>query len=168
MKLKKNFNLSMRKFTLLINYSSDILLGLITATLLIAVLLQIISRPLNFSTVWTEELTRYLFIWMVFIGVAVGFRNDESPRISFFISLFPQKVQKYFTITNVILTIIFFILLFITGLNLVSQQLNETSPVLRITVAWIGLCVPLCAVLSIFNVSQFIFSSSLNIKKGEE
>ncbi|WP_018921985.1 TRAP transporter small permease [Salsuginibacillus kocurii] len=167
MQKKKEVGL-LQKCTNSVNYVVDTAVIILTLSLLIVVLLQIISRPLDLSTVWTEELTRFIFIWIIFLGVAIGFRNDESPRITFFIKLLPRSFQNVLAVITTLLTICFFVLLFVTGLNLMAQQLSDTSAVLRITLAWIGLCVPLCAVLSIFNLLQSVFSSSNALGKGGE
>ncbi|RSL31452.1 TRAP transporter small permease [Salibacterium salarium] len=151
-----------------INVASDFTAGTITITLLIVVLIQVIGRLLEQSSPWTEELTRYVFIWMIFLGVALGFRKDESPRITFFVNKLPRKVQKVISLLTIIITFAFFIFLFFTGINLMGQQMNETSPVLRITVAWIGLCIPLCACLSMFNFTQYILSSTKKEESKEE
>ena len=46
------------------------------AILIVPVTLQIISRytALIPSWIWTEELSRFLFIWMVMLGAMIGIR----------------------------------------------------------------------------------------------
>src|SRR4051794_1016729 len=53
------------------------LLALSVAVLMIPVSLQIISRYTELipSYIWTEEMARFLFIWMVMIGAMVGVRE---------------------------------------------------------------------------------------------
>ena len=52
------------------------------AILVVPVSLQIISRYTQLipSYIWTEELSRFLFIWMVMLGAMVGIK--ERARIS--------------------------------------------------------------------------------------
>jgi TRAP-type C4-dicarboxylate transport system permease small subunit len=52
------------------------------ATLVIPVSLQIISRYTQLipSYIWTEELSRFLFIWMIMLGAMVGIREGRISR----------------------------------------------------------------------------------------
>ncbi|SFO94202.1 TRAP transporter small permease [Salibacterium halotolerans] len=151
-----------------VNKITDFTAGALTVVLLIVVLTQVIGRLLEQSPPWTVELTRYVFIWMIFLGVSLGFRKDESPRITFFVNLFPQKTQKVIMMVTLIVTYGFFVFLFFTGLSLMGQQMDEISPVLRVSIAWVGLCMPVSACLSIFNLTQFLFSPHNEEQKGEK
>jgi len=64
----------------LINAYSRLLTWLMAATVAILVFpvsLQIISRytALIPSYIWTEELSRFLFIWMVMLGAMIGIKE---------------------------------------------------------------------------------------------
>ena len=56
----------------------EFLLAACVGILVIPVTLQIISRytPLIPSYIWTEEMARFLFIWMVMIGAMIGVRES--------------------------------------------------------------------------------------------
>jgi TRAP-type C4-dicarboxylate transport system permease small subunit len=49
---------------------SVILIGLIAAMFLLVVL-QILARVVAQSPTWTEEVSRYLMVWLAFFGAAV-------------------------------------------------------------------------------------------------
>lgn len=46
---------------------------------------------------WTEEATRYLFVWFVFIGISYGIRNNTHIRVNVIETLYP-KVKGVFGI----------------------------------------------------------------------
>src|ERR671928_276052 len=62
------------------------------AILIVPVTLQIISRytALIPSWIWTEELSRFLFIWMVMLGAMVGIRE----RTHFEVDVWPDLGPK--------------------------------------------------------------------------
>ena len=68
-----------RRFTLAYSRLLTFLLAASVAILVIPVTLQIISRytALIPSYIWTEEMARFLFIWMVLIGAMVGVRESS-------------------------------------------------------------------------------------------
>jgi TRAP-type C4-dicarboxylate transport system permease small subunit len=68
---------------------------LLLAVLLAAVGLQIFARyVLNHSLYWSEELARYLFIYLVFLGAAVALRRDGHIRVGFLVERLPAGPQR--------------------------------------------------------------------------
>jgi TRAP-type C4-dicarboxylate transport system permease small subunit len=68
---------------------------LILAVLLAVVGVQIFARyVLNHSLYWSEELARYLFIYLVFLGAAVALRRDGHIRVSFLVERLPAGLQR--------------------------------------------------------------------------
>ena len=66
-----------RKFTAAYSWLLSWLLVISVAILIIPVSLQIFSRytALIPSYIWTEEMARFLFIWMIMIGAMIGVRE---------------------------------------------------------------------------------------------
>ena len=67
-----------RRFTLAYARLLTALLALSVAILVIPVTLQMVSRYTNLipAYIWTEEMARFLFIWMIMIGAMVGVRES--------------------------------------------------------------------------------------------
>ena len=58
------------------------LMALITIALVAAIFIEVVCRYFLFiSAAWAEELTRYLFIWLSYIGSAYGFFCKNFPSI---------------------------------------------------------------------------------------
>ncbi len=76
------------------------LLVLTVAILIVPVSLQIFSRytALIPSYIWTEELARFLFIWMIMIGAMVGVRDGAH----FDVDLWPELAPR----TNALLRVV--------------------------------------------------------------
>ena len=89
------------------------LLATSVALLIIPVTLQIISRytALIPSYIWTEELSRFLFIWMVMIGAMVGIRE----RTHFEVDVWPDLSAKAGAIVRIVshLFVLIFALVFL-------------------------------------------------------
>lgn len=139
-----------------LNKASDFLAGLIAVALLSVVLLQIFGRLIGSSAPWTEEMTRYIFIWMIFLGMGLGFRKAESPRVTFVINMMPKAMKHLGKWLYSIATIAFLLFMVVYGIDLVMQQINmnETSSVLLIPMWIIGISIPISAILGIINTIQ--------------
>ncbi|SDH67052.1 TRAP transporter small permease [Alteribacillus bidgolensis] len=64
--------------------------------LIVVVLLQITSRFTPISFMWTEELSRFLFIFAIAFGAPVAMERREFVRVDIFVNLLPSKVKKYY------------------------------------------------------------------------
>ena len=116
-----------------------------------AVTLQVVSRLLGASLPWTEELARILFIWTAFLGMAVGFRRVEHPRVMLIPKAMPVAVQVIFSQLYAAVGIAFFCIIGWFGMLLVRQQFvfGETSPVLGIGMYLASIPLVMASVLAI-------------------
>jgi TRAP-type C4-dicarboxylate transport system permease small subunit len=65
--------------------------GLMTMTIILQVICRyILKNPL----VWTEEVARYLMLWMTFIGASSVIKNWDNIYVDFFINMLKQKPKK--------------------------------------------------------------------------
>ena len=68
-----------RRFTAWFARVLDWLLILTVAVLIVPVTMQILSRYTNLIPpyIWTEELARFVFIWMIMLGAMLGVRESS-------------------------------------------------------------------------------------------
>jgi len=78
-----------RRITAYYAWFLDILLTLSVASIIVPVTLQIFARftELLPRYIWTEELSRFLLVWMVMIGAMVGIREGTHFTVDLFPSL---------------------------------------------------------------------------------
>lgn len=85
--------------------------------------MQVLTRTAaNFSYRWTEEVTRYVIIFAVFLASGTLLANDEHPRVEIFCSFLSKKGQLYLNYFYYILIGAFVLLLCYYG-----WQLSATS-----------------------------------------
>jgi TRAP-type C4-dicarboxylate transport system permease small subunit len=139
-----------------VKVTADFAAGATAAGILIVVLLQVVSRLVGRPVSWSEEATRYLFVWMVFLGLAAGFRTVESARVVVFIAAIPSVFRRLAVPIYVSSSILFFILMGWTGLSLVNLQImmNEETATLPIPMWVIGLIMPISAILAILAIFE--------------
>ncbi len=129
-------------------------LVIIMAVMVINVLWQVFTRfIMGTPSSFTDELARYLMIWIGVLGAAyVSGRNmhvaiDVLPSRS---SGVTQK--KLFKLVNLIIIVFCFLALVVGGFRLVyiSYLLGQTSAALQIPMALVYLVIPLSGILIIF------------------
>ena len=81
---------------------------LIAMTLIMGI--QVLSRyVLGQSLSWSEEITRYLFIWSGFLSVSYCSKKCLSIKIEQFVAIFPRRGKALFKVVNHTFELIFFL-----------------------------------------------------------
>ena len=70
------------KFFDVVDKLEDILCGGTLVCLLLVVLLQVGGRLMGVTLTWTEETTRFFFLWMMFLAVAIKLPIGQSLPVS--------------------------------------------------------------------------------------
>jgi TRAP-type C4-dicarboxylate transport system permease small subunit len=118
------------------------------AFMCLMVVVQVVLRYLfNFSFVWSEELIRYLMIWMVMIGSALVQARNEHVRIDFFPMLAGPRGRLVMEAIFRLCTLVFLAILIIKGVKMVYFNRLFESSGLRISMLWASLAIPLGALL---------------------
>ena len=112
------------------------------ALLIFPVTLQIISRytALIPSYIWTEELSRFLFIWMVMLGSMIGVREGSHFEVDVWPTLKPRPTALLRIVSNVFV-LIFAVVFLWWGMQFVRFGWNQDSelaelPMVYIFAAW--------------------------------
>ena len=133
--------------------------GICLAALFVVVMIGIISRICNIPAAWYEETTRVFFLWMMWVGVGAGFNHSESSRVTVFVNMMPEIVQKLCHALYYILNLIMFGILIVYGFRLAVQQFNmgEMGSALRIPMWIVGICVPIGSIFGFLGVLNTLF-----------
>lgn len=118
------------------------LMVLTIAVLIVPVSLQMISRytALIPSYIWTEELSRFLFIWMVMLGAMIGIREGTHFEVDVWPELNP-RANAMLKIVSSVFILIFALVFLYWGIQFVQFGWYQTSeladlPMPFIFVAW--------------------------------
>jgi TRAP-type C4-dicarboxylate transport system permease small subunit len=118
------------------------LLVIAVAVLLVPVSLQIFSRYTELipSYIWTEEMARFLFVWMIMIGAMVGVREGGHFDVDLWPELSPRTNAALRIVSNTFVLV--FALVFVWyGIRFVKFGWDQNSelaelPMLYIFTAW--------------------------------
>ena len=118
------------------------LLGWSVAILVVPVTLQMISRQTGLipAWIWTEELARFLFIWMVMLGAIVGVREGSHFDVDVWPELKP-RTNALLRIVSMVFVLVFALVFVWYGYKFLMFGWNQTSeladmPMTYIFIAW--------------------------------
>jgi TRAP-type C4-dicarboxylate transport system permease small subunit len=98
--------------------------GFMLIVLFLMVLLQIFARTVGWTIVWTEESSRFLFIWIILLGVSAGIKYGSHIGTDVFINLLPKKLHKAASVVKVLLFLLFTSYMTKLSFSLLSMQLQ--------------------------------------------
>jgi C4-dicarboxylate transporter DctQ subunit len=132
----------------------------------LSIFIQVILRYIfKIGFPWTEELARYLVIYLSLIGSSIVVKNKDHPRIDLIYELFPEKVKAFLAFLFNILNLIFLIVLFWQGIDNTRFGLDTRTPALQILWAWPYASIPLGAGLMILQLLPDLIETTKNVRR---
>jgi TRAP-type C4-dicarboxylate transport system permease small subunit len=116
-------------------------LGVMVLSVALGVLARFVFTHSNvrISVPWTEEVSRYLMIWTVFLGGAVAARSGKLIGVEFVVQALPARLGRAVKYLSLGLSIVFYALLCVVGWQWVEFGQSQTSPVLELPLVVINL-----------------------------
>jgi len=110
---------------------------------------QVITRYIfGFSFEWSEELARFLFVWVVFLGSALIMGEDGHLAVELLPSLL--KGSKPGFVLNMLINLCgyaFIFILIIQGWKMTETMTFQTSPGLGISMSYVYAIMPISGIL---------------------
>ncbi len=128
---------------------SLVVLGL---TMAIIVCTQVFFRyVLNDSLFWSEELARFLLVWLTFLGATSAYHRGVHPRIETFAAMLPPKLQKGLRIGIHLISLILFSLIIFYGIKFSYFVRLQISPALNLPKWIVTAVIPLSGMILCFH-----------------
>jgi TRAP-type transport system small permease protein len=137
------------------------------AILVVPVSLQIVSRYTQLipSYIWTEELSRFLFIWMVMLGSMIGIKEGTH----FEVDIWPEMTGRGNAILKIVssLLVLVFALVFVYwGIKFVEFGWHQESELAELPMPYIFVAWPLAGVTWLIFLGE-IFYDNIRIVIGK-
>lgn len=109
------------------------IVGILFFVIIAVTCLQVFCRyVLNNSLVWSEELVRFLVIWMCFFGAAVSCYDDSNMAINSLLEHFPTGVQFACYTLRQLVIIVFCLVSSYAGIKVIKAAWYTKSAALHI------------------------------------
>lgn len=129
---------------------------------------NVILRNLGMGISWSEELVRYIFIWITFIGSAICVRFGSHVSIDIINSFLSEKAKTKIVFIASAITLAFLLLMLVKGIEAVffNYVNGQISPTLSLPFYFIYAVIPLGFFLMIVHYIEFLVI--INRKKKQE
>ena len=152
------------------NKGLEVLVGLALAAMTAIIFFQVLVRfvfaklHIQISAPWTEELSRYLMIWAIFIGAAIVVRRADALAVEALVQAVPPAVGRVIKYCAHLLALVFYGCIFVLGLEWAKFGLSEKAPVLDIPMTYVYASMSVGAVLTIVNAITLLAETYLEKK----
>lgn len=127
--------------------------------MVIVVFLQVLFRfVLDQPLAWTEELSRYLLIWITFLGAGYAMSVKAHPSIEMFFEKANMSVKKVLIVLSTSLIIFFFWNIVISSYEFIERSMVQTSPVLSLPMGLVYTVIPVSGILFVINLLYITIS----------
>ena len=134
-----------------------------------AIFLQVVSRTFDYSIAWTEELARYCFIWLVYIGISFAVAKKSHIKIEAIAMLIDEKEKKYLSLFSDFVFLAFSVVILFKSTQMVANlyYLGQTSPALGLPMWIVYLAGPIGFALTSIRLIQQMVSTTDDIKTAK-
>ncbi|WP_352401016.1 TRAP transporter small permease [Anaerotignum sp.] len=143
--------------------------SILMVAMTVLIFVQVIMRYVfGSSLVWSEELARYIFIWLIYLGISYGARIMKHIKIEAAMGLFPQKLRPFVVILGDVLFLAFSVIIVYLAYGVVMSQvrLGQNSPAMQIPM-WFMYSAPMVGFgLTAVRQIQVIIFRMKDLKKG--
>jgi TRAP-type C4-dicarboxylate transport system permease small subunit len=127
------------------------------AILVIVVLMAVFFRYiLGNSLPWSEEVGRYLSVWVGFLGASVALSKRIHIGVDYFIDRIPKTQRRLLKLVSEFTILILLGVISFYGIQLVIFQIPQKSPALLISMSWPYMSVPVGTLLMMIQCISLI------------
>jgi TRAP-type transport system small permease protein len=157
-----------RRFTAGFSRLLDWLLIASVAVLIVPVTMQIVSRYTSLIPpyIWTEELARFLFIWMIMIGAMLGVREVAHFNVDMWTRLGPRGEAALKLVTHVA-TLVFALVFVWSGIEFTRFAIYRISELAELPLWVIHIAWPLTGVAWIVFLGEQFADDIRVLARGE-
>jgi len=138
------------------DHIEEVLLTFFSSLMVAVIFLQVVMRQFDNSLSWSEELARYCFIWLVYMGISYGVKKQRHVKVDVVLLLLKQRGQIIVNIIANLLFMAFAIFVIRYGFDIANQLLSfgQKSPANQIPMGLIYMATPVGMGLTLIRLIQ--------------
>ncbi|MGL4606662.1 MAG: TRAP transporter small permease [Eubacteriaceae bacterium] len=161
----------MKKIIGIYNRLEEYLLVSSLAFNVLLVFTQVIMRSVFQSSLsWSEELSRYIFIWQIWLGTSIALREEEHINVKLIYNYVKnERLQNVVRALSNTIWLVFSVFLVYIGSQLVESMMlrNAVSSGLQIPLVFVYVALPLSSLIVVLRLIPKLFKNIKDIIKNE-
>ncbi|MBO0588559.1 TRAP transporter small permease [Sporosarcina sp. E16_8] len=147
----------------------ELLLTILSTIMVAVIFVQVVMRQLDSSLSWSEELARFCFIWLIYIGISYGVKKQRHIKVDVILVFLNQKGKVIINIIANVLFMAFAVFVIIYGFEIANKLLGfgQKSPALQIPMGLVYMSAPIGMGLTLIRLIQNLIKH-LRVLQGKE
>lgn len=121
----------------------------------------------NIPLGWSEELARFAFVWVSFMGASALMRVREHINVTVFTDFMPERLKAACVLGANLCAMLCIYFFLIGGVDLTRNEWAQLAPALQIPMGWVYLAIPIAAALMGTWVLLQTIESALALVRGK-
>ncbi|KKM09846.1 hypothetical protein SY88_16790 [Clostridiales bacterium PH28_bin88] len=141
-------------------YLEEYFLVLSLMVMVALIFLQVVLRYVfQFSLSWSEEMSRYIYAWQIWVGASFAVKHRKHVKVEAFKNLFAPGVQRWMDVFAILCWLALSLVLVKEGAQLVTLLLarGQVSPAMRVPMGYAYASVPVGCGLMAFRLLQQLY-----------
>ena len=123
---------------------------------------------INYVPSWSEEIPRYLLVWITYLGAALAVKFKEHISLDVFFNMMPLKARQVgHLILNGLIAIVAVIMV-VYGIGLLNHFGDDKMESIALTNFWLYLVMPISGTLMLLYLAQDTWKRIRGLGKAEE
>ncbi len=123
----------MKKFFLFVDGATRAIIYILLSCMIVNTAVSVFFRyVLHNAIFWSEEASRYLMVWVGFLGMGLAIRDGEHVNITFLVSALPPKMRVAVNYLAEILALGFLVIVLIFSIDQLRTVQGQTSVALML------------------------------------
>jgi TRAP-type C4-dicarboxylate transport system permease small subunit len=128
----------------------------------------VLRYAFNSGILVSEEMSRYCFIWLTYIGAMIAMREREHLGVDTLVKHLPRAGKKLCLFVSEALMLLVNVLFFIGTFKMHELQVTNVSPVVGISMIWVyGVGYVVAVVMALFNLGVLVRLLSGRLRDDE-
>ena len=162
---KKSVAESAERFAYRLNWINERVCAALVAGTVVIVWFGIVERYVfAMGMIWTEELARYVMIWAALLAVPCCAYRREHIAVDLVFCRLPQSLQKPGRLVLDGLGLLFFLFMFVYGLDMVEQGRTEYASIFGMTMVVPFMSVLVSSLLTMIQIAVTMLRDHCGVK----
>jgi C4-dicarboxylate transporter DctQ subunit len=147
----------LQKVSAVLQRCTEVAMMVLMSCLVVIVVTSVIFRYILLSPIaWCDEVSRYLMIWLGFLGASIAMREKLHVSVEFVVRWAPPRIAAglrglaYGAMAGFLLIVMGY------GFILVTNLWDQWSPILSLRMTWPYLAIPVGSLLMLIQMATYL------------
>lgn len=153
------------RFTLVLNKAAEVFAVILSCLMTVVILLGVFFRYVLLEPLpWSEDLGRFLMIWLAIFAVGLVMQNRRHVAVTLFVSLLPPKLRLAAQLSANAMVLSFGVVMGILAIQYLNAAMPQISPSLHIDLWWVYLGFPFFSFFLVISTVDQMLQDISNFK----